>query len=50
MASGDKTLKILVNQEVIKSLISVNMNALDDDVKENSFKAIDVAGDSGVLR
>lgn len=50
MASGNKALKVLVDQEVIKSLVSVKTNALDDSLKEDALIAIDVAINSNVLR
>lgn len=40
----------MVDQEVIKSLISLHVNALDDETKEYALKAIEVAVDSGILR
>lgn len=50
IASGDKALKVLVDQEVTKSLSSVKTNALNDCIKEDALIAIDVALDSNVLR
>lgn len=49
-ASGDKALKVLVGQEIIKSLVSLSTNALDEEIHGDALQAIDVAVDSSVLR
>lgn len=50
IASGEKSVKILVDQEVIRSLMNVEANALDDAIKEDALQAINVALDSTSLR
>lgn len=50
MASGNKALSILVNQEVVKSLMSVKANPQNDGIKEDATIAIGVAVDTGALR
>lgn len=50
LASGDKALKVLIGQEVIKSLAHLSTNALDEGIHGDALKAIDVAVDSSVLR
>lgn len=49
-ASGNKSMKILVDQEMIKSVASVYGNSLSEEIRYDALEMIDVAVDTNALR
>lgn len=49
-ASGNKSMKVLVDQEMVKSVASVYGSSLNAEIRHDALEVIDVAVDTNALR